>query len=237
MAVLWHQTSAEYRALCYQAFNIARERLEEALAHPSDRPRAVIIDVDETVLDNALYDGYLVLNPEQYPEDFYRWLRNGPPRLIPGAADFLAAVDRAGVAIFYLTNRRTVTAEDTLRQLSVLGLPQLGPDRLLLRTGQGRSKETRRASVGATNDIVLFVGDDLNDFSDHFQGDSIEARKSAVDEHRSDFGRRFVLLPNAVGGSWEKVLYHDNDLHLVELKDHFRKHYLEAFSPAPNAPE
>ena len=61
MATLWMQTSAEFRALCYQAFNLARINLDSFLdSHKSAKPVAVIVDADETVIDNSAYELSLI---------------------------------------------------------------------------------------------------------------------------------------------------------------------------------
>ena len=61
-AQVWTQNSAEYRALCYQAFNTARLNLDSFLSSDKkfNKPLAIITDVDETVLDNSPYDGKLI---------------------------------------------------------------------------------------------------------------------------------------------------------------------------------
>src|SRR5258705_6529649 len=60
--VLYTQKAAEYRALAYQAFNVARAQLDADFDKKSLKklpkatrkmPRAIVVDIDETVLDNS----------------------------------------------------------------------------------------------------------------------------------------------------------------------------------------
>jgi Predicted secreted acid phosphatase len=55
MAVVWYQTSAEVKALYVQGYNVARDNLATKLATQSEKPKAIILDIDETVLDNSPY--------------------------------------------------------------------------------------------------------------------------------------------------------------------------------------
>ncbi|WP_314621006.1 hypothetical protein [uncultured Selenomonas sp.] len=56
MALLWMRTSAEYRALCYQGYNMALAEIARVQANPavrSGKPLAIVLDCDETVTDNT----------------------------------------------------------------------------------------------------------------------------------------------------------------------------------------
>ncbi len=61
--------------------------------------------------------------------------------------------------------------------------------------------------VAESFDIVLLMGDNLIDFSDVFEQNSIETRKEAVDENSKLFGNRFIILPNFMHGAWIKAVY------------------------------
>src|SRR5690606_35019318 len=120
-ATLWTQTAAEYRAVALQTYAAARERLADALADPSwsaevaqlraggfeALPPAVILDVDETVLDNAPYQARLIRDGGVYtPETWAAWVEEAAAAAVPGALAFTRAADSLGVAVIYLTNRR-----------------------------------------------------------------------------------------------------------------------------------
>lgn len=230
-ATLWMQRAAEYRAIVAQTYRLATERLELALAPgsaaleqadvPTQRlaamPPAVILDLDETVLDNSFYQARLLRAGRDYDDaSWAAWVEEAAAPALPGARDFLRAAAARGVRIFYVTNRecprqRPVSGDPcpakaaTLRNLQALGLPAADdPDSLLLRRERpewdGRSKSPRRAWIGERYRIVALFGDDLQDFVDRSvyvgRGGTLDAM----------FGLRWFLLPNAMYGSWERAL-------------------------------
>lgn len=213
-AVLWTQTAGEWRALSYQAYNLARMMLDRDLRvnRRSRRPRAIIVDVDETVLDNSLHQATLILNHENYNgQRWSEWVNRAEATAVPGAIDFLRYAAARGVRIFYVTNRRTTEREGTRRNLARLGFPDVSNETLLVREDNASgSKEARRRKVSARRRVVLLVGDNLNDFADVFERKGIADRAAEVDRLRREFGTRFVVLPNAMYGDWESALYDYN---------------------------
>jgi 5'-nucleotidase (lipoprotein e(P4) family) len=230
-ATLWMQQAAEYRSMVAQTYRLATERLELALAPgsaaleqadlPAQRlaalPPAIILDLDETVLDNSFYQARLLRERRDYDDaSWAAWVEEAAAPALPGAREFLRAAAARGIRIFYVTNRecprQRPTAGDpcpaksaTLRNLAALGLPGADePETLLLRRERpewdGRSKSPRRASIGERYRIVALVGDDLQDFVDRgiYLG-----RGGAFD---ALFGLRWFLLPNAMYGSWDRAL-------------------------------
>ncbi|MBN2017211.1 MAG: 5'-nucleotidase, lipoprotein e(P4) family [Candidatus Cloacimonetes bacterium] len=209
-AALWQQTSSEYRALCYQAFNVARDRIHMDLMKEWPKPRAVILDLDETVIFNAKYNATGVLREQEYPKEFYEWIASGDAEPIPGSIEFLHYIDKEGYTIFYVTNRRDDCTDITLQQIIDLGLPQADSHHLLMR-GSDHSKQGRRDKVAEDYAVILYIGDNSVDFSGEFYQKSIEERKSITDSLQAEWGRRFIILPNPMHGSWAKALYHGVD--------------------------
>jgi 5'-nucleotidase (lipoprotein e(P4) family) len=214
-AVLWTQTSAEYRALAYQTFALAKLRLDSLLrnekrgnARRSSKPLAVIVDVDETVLDNSRFQAELVLRSIPYTsETWQEWVDRAEAGAVPGAVDFLNYAFRRGVRVFYITNRRQAEKAGTITNLKKLGFPGVSNDTVLIREqGTTSSKESRRQQVASRHRIALLVGDNLNDFTDEFAGKSIADRKMQVDRDRAEFGSRFIVLPNPMYGDWENSI-------------------------------
>jgi 5'-nucleotidase (lipoprotein e(P4) family) len=230
-ANLWMQVSAEYRACCYQAYNVARRRLtEKARAVPPGgwaRPPAVVLDLDETVLDNGEFQTRLIRNGLGYDQATWDdWERTGfaRVRLVPGAKAFIQEARRLGVAVVYITNRsQTKDLRDgTLNALELLDIEV--PSENLLCADKTSDKTERRAAVGRRYTVLLYVGDNLRDF---FEGDfkstvdntrspktedparlraAVAARAAAVDRCEDLFGREWVILPNPAYGEWAKVL-------------------------------
>jgi 5'-nucleotidase (lipoprotein e(P4) family) len=206
-ATVWLQTSGEYRALCYQAYQLAEWRLEADLRDSvRTKPRAVIVDIDETVLDNSPHQAKVMLTNTAYPAWWKDWVDRADARAIPGALEFLKMAAARRVSVFYVTNRSSDERAATLRNLRDLGFPDADTSHLLTREN-GSSKEPRRRQVAATHDIVLLVGDNLADFSAAFDRQPLEPRNAAVDRLQREFGSRFILLPNPLYGDWESAVF------------------------------
>jgi len=212
-AILWTQSSAEYRALAYQTFSLAKLRLDQALANRKSsrlaKPPAVIVDIDETVLDNSRFQAELVLRQVAYTSEAWQaWCDRAEAGAVPGAVEFLTYTSRHGVHVFYITNRRQLEKAGTITNLRKLGFPGVSEATVMIREqGATASKESRRQTVALRYRIVLLVGDNLNDFADDFAGKSIADRKAQVDRQRSEFGSRFIVVPNPMYGDWESAIY------------------------------
>ncbi len=215
-AVLWTQTAAEVRALRFQAFKLARLVFDRDLrANRRSRRRAVVVDVDETVLDNSRYQAGLILNRQPFTEATWtEWCNRAEADAIPGAVEFLRYAASRGARIFYVTNRRETVKEATIRNLKQKGFPDISEQTVMTRTDVS-SKEPRREQIRRRYRIVLFAGDNLADFSDIFGGRTPEERASAADGARNKFGAQFIVLPNAMYGDWESAVY-GNDFKLSE---------------------
>ncbi|HKR02180.1 MAG TPA: 5'-nucleotidase, lipoprotein e(P4) family [Pyrinomonadaceae bacterium] len=214
-AVLWTQTAGEARALSYQAFNLARMMLDRDLQmnRRSRMRRAVVVDADETVLDNSPYQAMLLKNRQSYDSRTWtEWVKREEAEAIPGAVEFLRYAASRGVRVFYITNRSLAEKEATAANLRKLGFPNVNDQTLLVRTDpKTSSKEGRRDSVSARFRIVLLMGDNLNDFAEVFeQGKTIAARLAAVEQNKALFGKRFIVLPNVMYGDWESAAYDYN---------------------------
>ena len=212
-AVLWTQSSAEYRALAFQTFSLAKLRLDQDLAqHRSCRRAArpaIIVDADETVLDNSRFQAELILRNAAYsPQAWTAWCDRAEAGAVPGAVEFLNYAFSHGVHVFYITNRRQTEKAGTVANLKKLGFPDVSDDTVMIREqGTTSSKESRRQSVRARYRVVLLVGDNLNDFNDDFAAKSIADRKAQVDRERADFGSLYIIMPNPMYGDWESAVY------------------------------
>ena|ERR1051325_5827766 len=212
-AVLWTQSSAEYRALAFQTFSLAKLRLDQDLAQHRSRRRAarpaIIVDADETVLDNSRFQAELILRNAAYsPQAWTAWCDRAEAGAVPGAVEFLNYAFSHGVHVFYITNRRQTEKAGTVANLKKLGFPDVSDDTVMIREqGTTSSKESRRQSVRARYRVVLLVGDNLNDFNDDFAAKSIADRKAQVDRERADFGSLYIVVPNPMYGDWESAVY------------------------------
>jgi 5'-nucleotidase (lipoprotein e(P4) family) len=210
-AILWAQTAGEARALYYQAYTLARLMLDRDLKehHKGKLPRAVVVDVDETVLDNSPFQASLVKEHKDYTQQAWAaWTASAQAAALPGAVEFLRYADSKGVRVFYITNRKIEEKAGTMANLTKAGFPNVNDETLLLRTDTS-SKETRRKVVAARYRIVLLLGDNLNDFSDVFEKQTVAERLAAVEQNKDRFGTHFIVLPNAMYGDWETAIYHN----------------------------
>jgi acid phosphatase len=192
-STLWMQSAAEYRASALQTYAVATQLLDEALRAPSSRPRAVILDLDETVLDNSRFAARMIQagKPFSFGSDWSAWVAESASSAIPGAQEFLVYARSRGVTPVYITNRTTDMEAATRANLGKLGFP-LAADTLLMREWNGATDKTaRRSTVAERYDVVLLLGDDVNDF----------VPRAALPAD-APWGTRWLMLPNAIYGSW-----------------------------------
>lgn len=221
-AVLWTQTSVEYRATASQAYVLARLQLDRALADPSwtaateqvgrplaGLPPAIILDADETVLDNAAFQARLIEDRDVYNEaNWAAWVNERKATAVPGAVAFTQYARERGVTVFYVTNRNAPEEPATRDNLAALGFP-LDPARDTVLTRRERpewvsDKTTRREHVAKEFRVLLLVGDDLGDFLPN-RG-TVAERDARVAPYAEWWGTKWIALPNPMYGSWMSAL-------------------------------
>jgi len=216
---LYQQRAAEYKALAFQAYNIAQLRLDQQLKIKSKNPLAIITDIDETVLDNSPYFVALAKRGEIYSDSSWvKWTAKVKCDTVPGAAHFLKYAAGKGLTIFYITNRFEQERLPTLKNLNKWGLPQAESAHLFLMNSDD-SKESRRLLVQKKYNIVLLLGDSLGDFDKFFDHLSDNERTAHTQQMAALFGAKFIVLPNAMYGTWEDVLYKDKNANSIQLKN------------------
>jgi 5'-nucleotidase (lipoprotein e(P4) family) len=208
---LYQQRAAEYRALCFQAYNIAQLRLDEAVKHTEGKPFAIVTDIDETVLDNSPYDAQRAINNLEYDAKTWKqWTAKAHADTVPGAASFFKYAAGKGVEIFYITNRDEDERAGTLKNLQKFNLPNADNAHLLLKKGPS-SKEARRQQVLKNYQIMMLVGDNLADFDMLYDNHPAEQnRESVTAQLIKQFGNRYIVLPNPSYGDWEGSLFKFN---------------------------
>ncbi|NIF06970.1 5'-nucleotidase, lipoprotein e(P4) family [Chryseobacterium sp. Tr-659] len=206
-AAFYQQRAAEYEALCLQAYNIAKLRLDEALAHQSDKPLAIISDIDETFLDNSYYAVERAKMGKNYDQKTWEeWTAKGIAKPLTGSQEFYQYAAHKGVQLFYVTNRVEQEREGTLKNLRKYNFPLQNENNLILRSKES-SKENRRRDIAKNYNIVLLLGDNLADFSAIFDKKSEAERSAAVKSSAEDFGKKFIIIPNVGYGDWESSFY------------------------------
>jgi acid phosphatase len=220
-AVIWTASAAEHDAATLGTFANARRALDAALADPTwsaaledttsdaSQPPAIILDLDETILDNAENEVRWIRKGVTYDSPLWKaWVRESAAAEIPGAKAFLAYAQSRGVIPFYITNRDPDEREGTRANLEKLGYPlSTSPDNLLMRGERPEwksDKSSRRAWVASTYRVLLLLGDDLNDFADA-RDKSLADRDGIVEQQKEWWGTRWFMLPNPMYGSWERA--------------------------------
>jgi 5'-nucleotidase (lipoprotein e(P4) family) len=233
-AVLWQQTSVEYRLIAGQTWIGALAQLDRAFKTPDwdalpegDRadasvrslPKAVIVDVDETVLDNSIFQARLVRDQVEYTDPAWdAWVEEKAAPPVPGALPVLQQAAKRGVEVFYVTNRTQAQAAATLANLQALGFPNADADHYLGKglavsdctPANGSDKTCRRRLVGRTHRVLLQVGDQQGDFVEP-AGNTLAERESAMRPYQAWIGQRWFVLPNPTYGNWERAPYTRDD--------------------------
>ncbi len=225
-ANVYLQTSGEYRACCYGIYAAAALRLEELMedADPAPARPAVVMDLDETVLDVSSFQTFLYENGLEYTSELWaEFERSGVEdvALVPGANEFIGKAEALGVAVVFLSNRNQVNEASTVAALERLGVGTAGiSERMYLRPEGGPSdKSPRRDAISARYNVLMYLGDNLRDFSEVFavpeladdataadHMSAIDERSAAVDEAACHWGVDWFVLPNPVYGEWEKLV-------------------------------
>ncbi|MEX0843692.1 MAG: HAD family acid phosphatase [Balneolaceae bacterium] len=224
-ATLWVQNSAEYKAIAIQTYSTASRMLslpledsywtaslnqEESDGYRS-LPPAIILDIDETILDNSPFQARMIKQDKTFNiDDWNAWCNEGKADGIPGAVDFTNYAAEKNIAIFYISNRGFEVEEATRRNLIEEGFPVSDTQDNIMTNGEepgwNSSKIKRRQIIEENYRVLMIFGDDLNDFLPA-KDISQEERDSIVERYSEYFGRRWFMLPNLVYGSWDQALF------------------------------
>jgi acid phosphatase len=226
-ATLWMQRSVEYKGNAETAYALARLRLDQALADenwtaaPVEQtaayqklPPAIIVDLDETALDNSGFQAWMIAAGKSFdPKTWTAFVNSETSAAIPGAINFLKYADSKGVKIFYITNRISEEKPATRRNIEKLGFPMGGNVDTVLTTREKPDwtslKGTRRAYVAKDYRILLNLGDNLSDFTDEFRG-TIEERQKVYEANAAHWGHDWIVLANPSYGSFESAPFNHN---------------------------
>jgi 5'-nucleotidase (lipoprotein e(P4) family) len=205
LAIKYVRDSEEYATLARQVYRMAGEAVRRAAAASTGRPWVVVLDVDETALDNSAYQ----LERAAYGLPFdttswNAWVERQEARAVPGVIDFIKLVRSAGGRVAWISNRDARVANPTRANLEALGLWD-GGDRMCAQKTPQHTKAARRHEIiagrgdcawkGTPMQVVAFVGDQLGDFP----GDGEKIPQTGTD---AAFGQVCFLLPNPMYGGW-----------------------------------
>ncbi len=233
-ATLWYQTSAEFRANSLQTYKMASLNLKDALtdrnwsALPTQTtdfqqlPPAIIVDIDETILDNSPAAAQAILEQDHgfNGKRWDNWVAAAKAKAVPGAVDFLNLAGQNGVTVLYISNRecapRATSKDncpqktDTLKNLQATGIKQVDASQLWLKSEQKdwtSEKESRRLKAAQQYRVIMLLGDDFGDFLPQVKSNITPAKRfELVDKYQQYWGSRWFMLTNPTYGSWETIL-------------------------------
>lgn len=230
-AVAWTQTAIEHDLIFLQTYRDAQARLLAARDDPhwdalakGDRTTplrglkpAVVLDIDETVLDNSPSAARMVKGDLEFNEAAWaQWCREERARALPGAVEFTQFAAEHGIAVIYISNRTSDLDQATLANLRKVGLPVQGPQSFLgLGTvvegcdEVGSEKGCRRQLIAREYRVLMQFGDQIGDFVD-ILSNTEEGRRQAMSDYLPWIGTRWFVLPNPTYGSWEPALFDNN---------------------------
>ena len=229
-AVAWMQTSVEFRLIAGQTWRSALAQLDKAIKTPAwdalsreeranpvaGLPPAIIVDIDETMLDNSPYQARLVRDGQSYNEATWAdWVKEQAAKPVPGAVEFAKAATARGITIYYLTNRAEDLTAPTISNLRKAGFP-IKDDSQVLGLGvivegcesEGTEKGCRRQLVGRSHRVLMQFGDQIGDLVT-VVANTPAGREQAVRPYLGWIGERWFVLPNPSYGSWEPALFNN----------------------------
>ena len=222
-ATLWAQTAVEHDGAYLQAYRLARIQLDRALKDKhwtaaieqtgkfSKLPPAIILDIDETVLDNTPGQARVIFKDSDFiPALWDQWVSESAARPLPGAVELTQYARSRGVTVFFVTNRSKAQEDATRKNLEAAGFPLTpakGPltDTILCRSAGETDKKTRREQIVPHYRVLLLFGDDLGDFMPDVDK-TVEERRKMAAPYLDRVGVQWIMLPNAMYGSWDRAV-------------------------------
>ena len=206
LSVRWFRASAERRAVYLQSYRTAATVIERRSAGLPPGGWAVILDADETVIDNSPYEQELAERHAGYSEaSWAEWVLREAAAPLPGAVAFTTRVHALGGKVVIVTNRDDRYCDPTRANLRKAGIVA---DEVLCKTDpKSGSKDPRFEAVAAGTapstlpalKVLMWVGDNIQDFPRLTQ-----AIRTAGEGAFADFGEAYIALPNPMYGSWER---------------------------------
>ena len=184
----WIQQSGEYQALSYQAYNAAKVAFDHAKVKKGKK-KAVVVDLDETMLDNSPYAGWQVQNNKPFDgKDWTRWVEARQSGVVPGAVEFNNYVNTHGGKMFYVSNRKDSNEK------------------------AGTIDDMKRLGFNGVEDSAFYLKKDKSPKAARFEEiekQGYEERRDFVVQNKAKFGKTFIVLPNPNYGGFEGGLAKD----------------------------
>lgn len=205
LGTLWVRDSGEYRALTYQAYNSGKTYLKEIVKDEKnhDKKLAVVLDLDETVLDNSAFAAWQAVNHRLFSsKDWDRWVNAKQATEVLGSIDFIKTAKELGFEVFYVSNRNANLTKPTIENLKSIGALFADEEHVLGKTTTSNKAPRLRSIEDKGYTIVLLGGDNLDDFDSMVHHRLNIDRKSHVEDMKDNYGTKFIVLPNPEYGGF-----------------------------------
>jgi len=208
LATLWQQNSGEVKALRYEAYNSGMNYVDKLVKEKTDKPYAVTLDIDETIIDNSPHAGYEIKHNELYSkENFGEWVQKADAKAIDGSKEFTDYAKSKGFEVFYVSNRSEDKELDaTIKNMKKLGFVNSDKEHILLKTDTS-NKDARWNKIKEKYNLAIYCGDNLGDFPNGYDKKSNEERRAIVEKEKKFFGTKYIVLPNPTYGDFENAVY------------------------------
>ncbi len=215
-SVLWYQYSLEKEAIYLQNFNWAKRLVEQALTEKKNtKPLAVVVDVDETVLDNSPLEARLIKEGKTFSySEWAKWVNKAIAQPQPGAVSFTQFCKKHNVEVYYITNRSIRFLKPTVENLKKMGFAYADTSHVLMRTNTG-DKTARRNKVLAHHDVVVYMGDNMVDLNQKYVVGSKQYKKGNVMRDKDLFGTKYIVMPNPMYGHWRHLVLPHHRKHMT----------------------
>ena len=195
--IRWVVNSNEYEALCNQTYYMASLQLDKILKkNRKNRNLAIVMDLDETVLDNSQYQVENNKKNQTFNMDSWSdWVLREEAKLVPGVKKFINKIRKNNIQLIFISNRMHKRLRATKNNMIKIGLHSKN-DIYLLRKNKNDKKNIRRQEIYNSSGrmkefksfkVVQYFGDAMGDFP------LLE---------NNEFGKSQYILPNPMYGKW-----------------------------------
>ncbi|MGL5617228.1 MAG: 5'-nucleotidase, lipoprotein e(P4) family [Sarcina sp.] len=205
----WLEDSGEAEALEYEAYNSATNYLSQIAKEPSSKPKAVILDLDETCLNNAAFQGYEIENNNgifNY-NTWTQWVNFAEAPAIPGSVAFTQAAEKAGIEVFYVSGRSQSQLDATVKNLKKDGFADANNAHVFLYPSTQNGKQPTFDQIEEKYNVEMFVGDQLTDMGSAFQNKTNAEEKQIVTKDEKLWGTKYITIPDPLYGNYLNAIY------------------------------
>ena len=206
-ATHWVRNSREYCQVTLSQYGDALAAARGLAKHTKAHQWIVLMDADETVLDNSLFERERNRCGNDFKDEQWEsWVKADMARDVPGAAIFTQAVRRLGGLVAIITNRRAsddAITQSTLKKAGIDFDYEIGMGETPDKTERWRGAVAALAQkFGGHPRAAMFVGDQMSDLAVTDKNGAILRAMNQTDRG-TGIGMNLFLLPNPMYGTWQ----------------------------------